>query len=80
MEMLFVYVDDILVYSRTFEEHIEHLRLVLERLLKANLKLNLKKCSFLHKFVRYLGFIISREGLAPDPSKTDEVGVVPCTH
>ena len=69
----FVYVDDILVCSKTFEEHIEHLRLVLERLLKANLKLNLKKCSFLRKFVRYLGFIISREGLAPDPSKTDKV-------
>ena len=36
--------------------------------LTANLRLNQKKCSFLCKFVRYLGFIISREGLAPDPS------------
>ncbi len=68
----FVYIDDILVCSKTFEEHIEH-RLVLERLLKANLKLNLKQCSFLRKQVQYLGFIISKEGLAPDPSKTDKV-------
>ena len=56
-----------------FEKHIEHLWLVLERLLKVNLKLNLKKYSFLCKFVWYLGFIVFREGFAPDHCKTGKV-------
>jgi len=69
----FVYIDDILVCSRTFKEHIAHLRLVLERLLKANLKLKLTKCCFLRKLVRYLGHLISRQGISPDPAKTSKV-------
>ena len=73
----FVYIDDILVCSRTFEEHIVHLQEVFERLRKANLKLKLAKCSFLCKCVQYLGHIISREGISPDPSKTSKVREFP---
>jgi hypothetical protein len=58
-----VYLDDILVWAPTFEEHIENLRLVFDRLQWANLKLNPKKCSFFQKETHYLGHKISADGL-----------------
>lgn len=71
----FVYIDDILVASKTFEEHLYHLQLVFDRLRKAYLRLRLKptKCLFLCEEVPYLGFVISKHGIRPDPSKTDKV-------
>ena len=62
-----VYIDDILVYSRTLEEHLTHLRLVLERIQKAGLKLKLAKCAFIRKEVEYLGHILTPEGLKTNP-------------
>ena len=76
----FVYIDDILVVSRTFEEHIQHLEQVFGRLRKANLRLKPKKCSFLCKEVSYLGHIISAEGVRPDPEKTEKVKSFPVPH
>ena len=55
-----VYLDDILVFSRSRQEHIKHLELVLERLHREKLKINLEKCSFLHEELVFLGFIISK--------------------
>ena len=69
----FVYIDDILVCSRTFEEHLEHLQVVFERLRAANLKLKVGKCVFLQEQVKYLGHTISRQGIAPDVSKVEKV-------
>ncbi len=66
----FVYIDDILVCSRTFEEHLEHF---FERLRAANLKLKVGKCVFLREQVNYLGHTISRQGIAPDVSKVEKV-------
>ena len=76
----FVYIDDILVASRTFEEHIQHLEQVFDRLRKANLRLKPRKCRFLCKEVSYLGHVISVEGVRPDPEKTEKVRCfpVPC--
>ncbi len=51
----FVYIDDILVCSRTFKEHLEHLKVVFERLRTANLKLKVGKYVFLQEQVKYLG-------------------------
>ena len=51
-----VYIDDILIFSRTLEDHLKHLSLVMERLCKANLKLKPTKCYFVHKEVEYLGW------------------------
>ena len=73
----FVYIDDILVVSRTFEEHLQHLEQVFDRLRKANLRLKPKKCSFLCKEVSYLGHLISVEGVRPDPEKTEKVKCFP---
>ena len=73
-DFCFVYLDDnILVFSRMFEEHLDHLQQVFDRLRKAGLTLKPKKCSFLQDQVIYLGHVISSKGIAPDPSKTKKV-------
>ena len=62
-----VYIDDVLVFSRTLKEHLEHLRLVIQRLTEANLKLKPVKCRFACKEVEYLGHLITPFGLKPNP-------------
>ena len=66
---LLVYLDDLLIYSKTFDEHLEKIRLVLERLHSYGLKLNPGKCQFLKKSVVYLGHKVSESGIQVDPSK-----------
>ena len=68
-----VYVDDILVCSKSLEEHKEHLQRVFERLRQAGLKLKPSKCSFLCREVVFLGHVISANGVSPDPAKTKKV-------
>ena len=65
-----VYLDDIIIYSRTIDDHLKHLQEVLERLRAAGLKLKPSKCYLLQKSVHYLGHIISEHGVATDPQKT----------
>ena len=76
----FVYLDDILVVSRTFEEHIGHLREVFNRLRSAGLRLKPKKCLILRDEVPYLGHVISARGVRPDPSKTEKVQHFPVPY
>ena len=71
------YVDDILVFSSNFETHLEHLRQVFECLSKANLTLKPSKCKFAVKQVKYLGHIISEDGIKVDPDKTMAVSSFP---
>lgn len=68
-----LYLDDIIVYSRTFDEHLENLSLVLDRLQSVNLKLKAKKCNFFRREVSFLGHIVSKEGIKTDPSKIEAV-------
>ncbi len=72
-----VYVDDVLIYSKNFEEHLGHLQAVFDRLRSANLKLQPNKCHFARSEVTYLGHILSTEGVKADPSKTDAVRSFP---
>ncbi|GBM49702.1 Retrovirus-related Pol polyprotein from transposon 17.6 [Araneus ventricosus] len=72
-EACLVYLDDIIIVGRTFEEHLNNLRKVFQRLQKANLKLNPKKCRFLQREVAYLGHVISAEGVKTDPEKIKAV-------
>ena len=58
-----VYIDDILVFSRTLEEHLEHLQLVIKRLEEAHLKFKPVKCQLICKKVKYLGHVLTPEGL-----------------
>ncbi len=68
-----VYLDDIVVFGNNPAEHLERLEAVLQGLLKAGLKLKLVKCSFLATCLRILGYIVSQEGLSPDPVKISAV-------
>jgi hypothetical protein len=68
-----VYLYDVIVIGRTFQEHILNLRKVLERFREARLKLNLGKCQRLQKDVKYLGHIVSSEGISTDPEKLKAV-------
>ena len=62
-----VYIDDVLVFSRTWEEHLQHVRAVLGRLQEAKLKLKAVKCRFGRAEVEYLGHIITPQGLKTNP-------------
>jgi hypothetical protein len=68
-----VYLDDVIVIGRTFQEHILKLRKVFERFREARLKLNPGKCQLLQKEVKYLGYIASSEGISTDPEKLKTV-------
>ena len=65
-----MFLDDILVFSTTWEEHLEHLRSVLQTLREHQLFVKLSKCSFAPTELQYLGHVISSEGVATDPEKT----------
>ena len=64
-----VYLDNTNVFSRTFKDHIQHLREVFTRIRKAGLKLNLEKCTFWMKRLPFLGHVIEAKGISPDPEK-----------
>ena len=68
-----VYLDDIIVVGRNFHDHLQNLSVVLQRLKEANLRLKPAKCSFCKTQVSYLGHIVSRQGVATDLEKTNEV-------
>ena len=73
----FGYLDDILVFSSDMESHLEHLRLLFERLRSTHLKLKEVKCNFLKKHIQYLGHILSGEGITPSPEKLDSIQKMP---
>lgn len=68
-DKVFCYLDDIVVCSKTFEEHMEMLSYVADRLLMAGLTINVKKSVFCKKELKFLGNILGEEGLKPDPDK-----------
>src|SRR5690606_7802766 len=72
-----VYLDDILVFSDTEDQHVEHLKTVLKRLQDNKLYCKLEKCQLFAKSLTYLGYVISPEGVAMDPSKTSTIAQWP---
>ena len=68
-----VYLDDIIVLGKTYEDHLQNLSTVLHKLQCANLRLKLPKCAFCRKEVLYLGHKVSREGVSTDPMKVEKV-------
>lgn len=66
-----VFIDDVLVYSKTWAEHLQNLREVFTLLHQHQLKVKLSKCSFAQKQLSYLGHVISAQGVATDPTKVD---------
>ena len=68
-----VFIDDILVYSRSEEEHGQHLRQILETLRTEKLYAKLSKCEFWLRSVNFLGHVVSQEGIHVDPSKVKAI-------
>ena len=72
-ESAIVYLDDVLLIGRDFPEHYKHLEKLFQRFREANLRMNGKKCSFLKTEVKYIGHILSKDGIRIDPSKADAI-------
>src|SRR5215208_3160976 len=75
-----VYLDDVIIYSKTIENHISNVRTVFELIRKAVLQIKQKKCQFFKKVISFLGHRISAEGIQTNPEKTKAMeGVQPPT-
>ena len=75
--ILLVYIDDVLVYSPTFETHLQDLEKVFDRLIEANLQLKPSKCHLFQRELVYLGHLVSAEGIRPDPKKVKAILEMP---
>ena len=64
------YLDDIIIFSKTPQEHLSHIRKVFKKLKSATLSMKKSKCNFFSKEIQYLGHILSATGIRPLPSKT----------
>ena len=71
------YLDDIIIYSKSEEEHLQHLEEIFTRLHKFGLKMKCEKCSFLKKHVQYLGHLVSEKGFEPLPEKLESIQNMP---
>ena len=76
-KQVFAYVDDILVASPTFEQHVNDLREVFQRFRRAGFKLKSKKCHYARRRVKYLGHLVSDQGIEVDPQKVAAVETYP---
>jgi len=72
-KFLKVFVDDLNVHSENWEDHLQHLEVVLSKLREVNLKLNPGKCCFVAESIVFLGYVVNKEGTKPDPKKIDPV-------
>ena len=70
-------VDDVIIFSRSKEEHIQHVRLFLERCRERGISLNAQKLQLAKETVKFTGFIVSKEGYRPDPQLTKALSAFP---
>jgi len=76
-EICLCYLDDLIIFSKTFHDHIKRLQAVFDRLRAADLKLKPSKCVIFARQVKFLGSVISDQGVAPDPEKIEAVATWP---
>ena len=67
------YLDDIIIFSKTPQEHLSHIRQVFKKLRLAKLSMKMSKCNFFSKEIQYLGHILHTTGIQPLPSKTHAI-------
>ena len=72
-----VYIDDIIIYSKTFEQHLQDIEEVFGKLKKAMLKLKLEKCDFIKNEVKFLGYVVGKDGIKADEDKIKKVKEYP---
>ena len=68
-----IYLDDVIIFSTTFKEHLERLEAFFSRLKDHNLNLKASKCEFMKSRVTYLGHVVSENGIETDPEKTEAI-------
>ena len=68
-----VYLDDVIIFSRTLNDHLQHLSLVIDRLMKAGLKFKPTKCHFISERVQYLGHLLTSQGIHPNQDRVAAV-------
>ena len=72
-----IYLDDVIIFGRTFAEHISRLSEVLQRIKESGLKLKPTKCQFLQREVTFLGHIVSKDGVRPNPDNVEKLKLMP---
>ena len=72
-DRILAYIDDIVIFSRTFEEHLRDLESVFQKLYEANVSIKLSKCVFAASEVEYVGFLLSEEGIRPQSKLTEAI-------
>ncbi len=72
-KFVIIYLDDILIYSKSLEEHHNHVRQVLQKLLENNLYAKLPKCEFHKEKIEFLGYVLSGKGISTDPKKIQTI-------
>jgi len=82
MKSALAYLDDVLCYSSSIEEHFEHLWEIFQRFRESKIKLNPKKCNFLLPELVFLGNLVNASGIGPDPDKVKAMleFLVPSNH
>ncbi|CAF0946066.1 unnamed protein product [Brachionus calyciflorus] len=68
-----IYLDDITVHSKTFDEHLSHLEIVFKKLREENLKINAEKCTWCAQSLKILGHIVSKNDISMDPAKIEAI-------
>lgn len=71
-----VYLDDIIIFSKSWEDHLSHLAIIFDRLRSANLRVKLKKCFFGTQSMEFLGHIVTPDGIRPNPSKIERIAAI----
>lgn len=73
----YVYIDDIVIFGKSEDEHLKNIELVFKTLEQANMKVQIDKCEFLKKSVEFLGFVISKNGITTNPQKVEAIQKFP---
>lgn len=73
LNICFIYLDDLIVFSKTFEDHVKRLQSIFQCIRENNSKLLPKKCQFFMDKVKYVGHEVSENGIEPDPDKIEKV-------